>query len=361
MFHCLVTTLDKAASIAIRSLTPNRPYHVQWMLTRKCNYSCRVCDVWREQDTRELSTREIKRGLDILRELGTIEVVLSGGNPLLRDDIDEILKYASRFFITTVYDNGSMAAEKIDALRNADFVAISIDSLDSGKNDYIKGVEGAWTKAMQTVERLRDEGISVAVTPTISQLNLHEIVNFTKFFLEKGIPLWYCLYSFDSSDGPSQLFKIGKKNDAFGIVDKEAMVELCDSLIMMKKRHNNILMTVGILNALKHLFSEGTRKWKCRALRNFFMIDHLGRVAGCHLHNPVASILDIPKVWNSPRFDALRRTYSKCTQCTYLCYIFYSLHGSVFGNLQIAQEQWKNAKLLLRKNNFRPLSLAKQQ
>jgi len=319
------------------------------------------CDVWREQDTGGLPTGEIKRGLKILRELGVIEVVLSGGNPLLRDDIEEIIKYASRFFVTTVYDNGSMATEKIDALRNADFVAISIDSLSSEKNDHLKGVDGAWHKAMRAVEKLREEGISVAVTPTISQLNLYEIVDFTKFFLEKGIPVWYCLYSYDSTEDPSQLFRIGKKNDEFGIVDKKAMVELCDSLIRMKKRHNNILMTTGILDAVKHLYSEGRRTWKCRALRNFFMIDHLGRVAGCHLHNPVASIFDLAKLWNSPKFDALRKTYSKCTQCTYLCYIFYSLHGSVLGNFQIAQEQWKNAKLLLRKNSLTFLSLVKQQ
>lgn len=99
-----------------------------------------------------MSTQEIKRGLDILKELGVLEIVLSGGNPLLREDIDEIIKYASRFFITTVYDNGSMAAEKIDALRNADFVAISIDILDPRKNDYIKGVKGSWKKERARVE-----------------------------------------------------------------------------------------------------------------------------------------------------------------------------------------------------------------
>ena len=357
----LVLTFEKATSIAIRSLTPNRPYHVQWMLTRKCNYSCKGCDVWREQDAKELSTGEIKRGLDILRELGVIEVVLSGGNPLLRDEIDEIVRYASRFFITTVYDNGSMAAEKIDALRNADFVAISVDSLDPRKNDYIKGVKGAWNKAMHAVEKLCAEGISVAVTPTISQLNLYEIVDFTKYFAGRGIPVWYCLYSYDSSEDQSQLFRIGKKNDEFGIVDKEAMAELCDLLIRMKKSHSDILMTDGILDAVKHLYSEDRRTWECRALRNFFMIDHLGRVAGCHLHDPVASIFDLPKVWNGPKFSALRKTYSKCAQCTYLCYIFYSLHGSILGNFQIAKEQWKNAKLLLRRNNLTPPSLAKQQ
>jgi MoaA/NifB/PqqE/SkfB family radical SAM enzyme len=340
--------LEKAASIAVRSLTPDRPYHVQWMLTRKCNYRCKGCNVWREQDASELSAEDIKRGLDILRKLGVVEIVLSGGNPLLRDDIDEIIEYASRFFVTTVYDNGSMAAEKIDALRNADIVAISIDSLDSEKNDYIKGVEGSLNKAVEAVEKLHEEGISVTVTPTISQLNLYEIIDLTKYFLKKGIPLWYCLYSYDFSDGEDQLFRIGRKNDEFEIVDKKAMVELCDSLIRMKQKHSNILMTSEILETVKNLYL-GRRTWKCRALQKFFMVDHLGRVASCHVHNQIASIFDLPKVWNSPKFDALRKTYSECTQCTYLCYIFYSLHGSVLGNLQIAREHWKNARLLLKK------------
>ncbi|MDH5482963.1 MAG: radical SAM protein [Candidatus Bathyarchaeota archaeon] len=350
-------TLEKAASIAIRSLTPNRPYHVQWMLTRRCNYNCKGCDVWQEQDGRELSSWEIKRGLDVLRELGAIEVVLSGGNPLLRDDIDEIIEYASRSFITTIYDNGSMAVEKIDALRNADFVAISIDSLDPARNDHIKGVKGAWKKAMQAVEKLHDEGISVTVSPTISQLNLYEIADFTRFFLQKGIPLWYCLYSYDSSEDLGQIFRIGKENDEFIITDREAMVKLCDFLIEMRRKNGNIFMTTRILKAIKDLYLRDARTWKCRALQNFFMVDHLGRVAGCHLHSSVASIFDLRHAWHSKKFNSLRKIYSDCTQCTYLCYIFYSIHGSVFGNIKIAQEQWKSAKLFLRRDKTKPANL----
>ena len=134
---------------------------------------------------KELSTDEIKMGLDILRELGVVEVVFSGGAPLLREDIDEILEYASQYFITTVYDNGSLALEKIDALRNVDFVAISLDSLNPKINDYIKGVKGSWEKAMEAIETLHKEGINVCVSPTISQLNLYEIVDYTKYFLAK--------------------------------------------------------------------------------------------------------------------------------------------------------------------------------
>ena len=355
-------TLEKAARIAMHSLVPNRPYHVQWLLTRKCNYRCGGCNVWREQDVKELSTEEVKKGLDILKELGVIEIVFSGGNPLLRDDIDEILEYASRFFVTTVYDNGSMAVKKIDALRCADFVAISLDTLDSEKNDFAKGVEGSWKSAMHAIETLHKEGISVGVSPTISQLNLHEIIDFTNYFLKKEIPVWYCLYSYDNLVDSAQVFKIGRKNDELQIVEKEAMAELCDQLIDIKRKDSNVLITAKILRAMKSLFLTDERTWKCRALQNFFVIDHLGRVAGCHLRNPVASsIFDLPKVWNSPQSNALRKTYRECAGCVYLCYIFYSLHGSVLGNLQVAQEKWKSAKLLLKKDATKPLSLAKQR
>ncbi|MCK5628916.1 radical SAM protein, partial [Candidatus Bathyarchaeota archaeon] len=193
----MIKNLGKTARIAIKSLIPNRPYHVQWMITRKCNYRCRGCNVWQEQGQEELKTEEIKKGLDILKDLGVVEVVFSGGNPLLREDAAEIIDYASRFFVTTVYDNGSMALEKIEALRNVDFVAISIDSLDKEKNDYIRGVEGAWDRSIETLETLHKEGINVSASPTISQMNIHEIVDITNYFTEKGINVWYCLYSYD--------------------------------------------------------------------------------------------------------------------------------------------------------------------
>jgi len=320
------------------------------MITRRCNYRCRGCNVWQEQDESELSTSEIKKGLDILKNLGVIEIVLSGGNPLLREDIEEIIEYSSKLFITTVYDNGSMATRKIEALRSADFVAISIDSLDPTKNDYIRGVKGAWKRAVDTVGELQKRGIRVGVAPTISKANMSEIVELTTWFLKKRIPVWYSLYSYDTSESRQQLFKIGKQSDEFAITDKESIVNLCDSLNELKKKSGLVLVTDKILGAVRTLYTENRRTWRCKALQNFLIVDHLGRVAGCHLHDPVGSIFDLPRVWNSERLDNLRESYRRCTRCTYLCYIFYSVHGTVLGNLQIARERWKSAPFLLRKS-----------
>jgi MoaA/NifB/PqqE/SkfB family radical SAM enzyme len=347
----LTSSFKKTASIAARSLASGKPHHAQWLITRKCNYQCRGCNVWKEQDPRELTTHEIKKGLDILKKLGIVELVLSGGDPLLRDDIGEIIDYASKLFVTTVYDNGSMAAKKIDLLRKVDFVAISIDSLDEAKNDYIKSVPGAWKNATQTVETLHKEGIKVSVTPTISQKNLYEIVDITNYFTGKGIPVWYCLYAYDTSVDSKQLFKIGKANDEFVITDRQAMVNLCNSLFELKKKNRKILMTNQLIEALRRIYEEDSKRiWKCQALNQFLVVDHLGRIAGCHSQNFAGSIFDLPHKWKSPEFKKLRETYHECTQCNYLCYVFYSIHGSPSGHLSLAKDQWKNAKLLFQKS-----------
>jgi len=337
---------QKALGLLKRSLTPNRPYHAQWLLTRRCNYRCKSCGIWREpQLSEEISADDVKRGLEVFRKLGVIEVVFSGGNPLLRQDIGEIIDYASRYFITTVYDNGSLAGEKMDALRNVDFVAISLDTLDKKKLDYIKGVSGAWDKAMSTIETLHNEGISVVISPTISQVNQHEIVGLTNHFISKGIPVLYCLYSYDYPM-ENRLFGIGEKTDELEFVNRATLAKVCDELMDLKRKQQGVFITTKVLNALKQFSLNGKRTWKCEALRGFFIVDHLGRVAGCHLRQPVTSIFDLVDKWNSEGFEDLRKEYSQCNKCTYLCYIVYSLHASLLGNIEIIRDQWKNAELL---------------
>lgn len=328
-----------------RFLTPNTPLHAQWFLTNRCNYRCRSCGVWRgERTILEVSTEEVKAGLDALRKVGVAEIVLSGGNPLLREDIDEIIDYASKHFITTIYDNGSMALRKVDVLHKADFVAISLDTLDEKKNDYMRGVKGGWRKSMEAIEKLHKEGISVGVAPTISQLNLYEMEDFTRHFTDEGIAVWYAMYSHDDAGDP--LFGIGEKNDELEIIDKRGMVKLCDMLMDMKKERSGVFITDKTLTALKELFLTGNRVWRCRALQNFLMVNHLGEVSGCHLYAPVAKVTELPEVWNSRRFDALRAKYGNCQKCTYMCYLFYSIHSGIYGNVEILQDQLKNAKSL---------------
>lgn len=338
-------TYSKILSLAKRALKPPGTYHAQWFITKRCNYRCKSCNVWIEPKNDELSTEEIKRGLDILRDIGVLEIVFSGGNPLLRDDIGEILRYASKYFITTIYDNGSMAVNKMDDLRYADFVAISLDTLNEEKNDHLKGVNGAWRKAMEAIKVLSEEGINVGVSPTISQMNIYEIIDFTKYFTRLRIPVWYCLYAYDSNPDRGT-FPIGRKSDEYEINDWKALAEVCDTLIRMKRENPYVLMTRKTLEAVKHMALTGERIWKCKALKNFLVVDQLGRVSPCHCREPITTIFELPRVWRSRHVKMLREELSYCTNCTYLCYIFYSVHNGLNGIMEISLDRWRSVKSL---------------
>jgi MoaA/NifB/PqqE/SkfB family radical SAM enzyme len=178
-------------------------------------------------------------------------------------------------------------------------------------------------------------------------MNLYEIIDFTKYFTERGIPVWYCLYTYDYPS-ENRTFSIGQKNDEYEITDLKALAEVCDTLIKMKKENRYIYITKKTLEAVKCLALTGKRSWKCKALKNFLVVDHLGRVSGCHVREPVSSIFDLPKIWRSPLMNELRRNYEQCTRCIYLCYIFYSVHTGLPGALNILLDQWKSVKVYLK-------------
>ena len=90
---------------------------------------------------------------------------------------------------------------------------------------------------MESIDTLKESGIHVGVSPTISQVNLYEIVDLTKYFVERGVPVWYCLYWYDYpfQDG---MFSIGKKNEEYEIRDRDALVRAFDELLKMKEEAN---------------------------------------------------------------------------------------------------------------------------
>ena len=149
------------------------------------------------------------------------------------------------------------------------------------------------------------------------------------------------------------MFNIGKKNDEYVIRDKKALLEALDSILKLREESDYVYITEKTLMALREFVASGVRRWKCRALDSFLIIDHLGRVAGCHSREPVASIFDLPDLWRSKRFERLRKEYNQCTKCAYLCYIFYSVHAGLSGTLEILRDQWRNAKLLLREEGIK--------
>lgn len=133
------------------------PYSVSFWLTDRCNLSCPMCWVRYSKDTDELSTGEICRVLEEIAPHNP-RIGLTGGEPLLRGDVVEIVAFAgSRGLRVGLNTNGLLLAEAGDELVEAglDTVSISLDGVE-GLHDRLRGKEGSFRRAVQGIIALEE-------------------------------------------------------------------------------------------------------------------------------------------------------------------------------------------------------------
>lgn len=164
-------------------------------LTRRCNLSCAHCYLDADTASRpsgdELTTDEVCRLLSDTAELdsGTM-VVLTGGEPLLRRDLEDIIAYGARQGLAMVVgSNGMMLTERrVASLREAGLlgIGISVDSLDAEKHDRFRGKSGSWAKTMAGIEQCRRQDLSFQLHFSVTDDNADEIAAVTEFASEIG-------------------------------------------------------------------------------------------------------------------------------------------------------------------------------
>jgi radical SAM protein with 4Fe4S-binding SPASM domain len=114
-----------------------------------------------------LSTEEAYAVIDQIRKTGTPVVVLSGGEPLLREDIFAIAQYGTERGLRMVMGTSGMFIDRTAAarLREAGIraVAISLDSADPATHDAFRGTAGVWDRAVAAIRNCRSEGIDVRI------------------------------------------------------------------------------------------------------------------------------------------------------------------------------------------------------
>ncbi|MFQ5437211.1 MAG: radical SAM protein [Paracoccaceae bacterium] len=144
------------------------PYLVALNLTERCNLGCAHCyldaKVLREGATDELATHEIRTVLDDIAAISPEGmVVLTGGEPLLRRDIEELSAHASGLgLMVVVGSNGVLLTPaRIKTLQAAGVagIGLSVDSLDPEHHDAFRGRRGAWHKTMAAIDACRAAGM----------------------------------------------------------------------------------------------------------------------------------------------------------------------------------------------------------
>jgi radical SAM protein with 4Fe4S-binding SPASM domain len=157
------------------------PLVVSWNLTRKCNLKCSHCYINASQTELkdELNTEESKRLIDQIAEVSRPLLILSGGEPLLRDDVFELIRYGTQKGLRMgLGSNGCLIDENVaKKLKDAGIktVSISLDSSVEAQHDDFRGVHGSWSKAVRALKLLRENGILVQANTTLTQQNYGQI------------------------------------------------------------------------------------------------------------------------------------------------------------------------------------------
>ena len=164
---------------------------ISWNTTNACNMYCAHC--YRDAGCKaeeELSTEEGKKLLSEIAKAGFKIMIFSGGEPLMRPDILELVKYASDLHMIPVFGtNGTLItldmAKKLKEA-GARAMGISLDSLDPKKHDTFRSFPGGWEGAVQGMKNCAAVGLPFQIHTTVMDWNQGELEAMTDFAVEIG-------------------------------------------------------------------------------------------------------------------------------------------------------------------------------
>ncbi len=168
------------------------PRLIAWELTGACNLNCVHCRAaaTKAPSSNELSTDEAKRFIDDIAGFAKPIIILSGGEPLMRDDVYEIARYGTDKGLRMVLGtNGTLITREVaKKLKDAGIkrISISIDGASAKTHDGFRGMPGAFDGALRGINVLKEAELSLQVNTTITKRNLKEVPEILNLALELG-------------------------------------------------------------------------------------------------------------------------------------------------------------------------------
>lgn len=176
----------------MENMSRYQPVTAVWEVTMGCNMRCKHCgSSCAEPSSDELSTEEALNVIEQMADLGVKWVTLSGGEPLTRKDLPQLIKHLRECGVSAnVITNGWLLKEHAQKLKDAGVgtVAISIDGTEDIHNN-IRRAE-SFARDMAGIKALRDLGIDVGAITTISKTNLGNLPALREKLIEMGVQSW---------------------------------------------------------------------------------------------------------------------------------------------------------------------------
>lgn len=176
-----MTGFDRVYAVAAERTIP---FEVTIELTHLCNFRCQHCYLPAQREAGRLSTARTLSLLEELAAMGTMRLVLSGGEPLLCSDWLEIAQRARELgLILHIYTNGSLINEDVVAtLRPLDpFMEVSLYSMDQEVFEHITGVPGSFHPVIRGIELMCEAEMKVSLKIPLMDCNWQGLGSLVRF------------------------------------------------------------------------------------------------------------------------------------------------------------------------------------
>ena len=317
----------------------HQPFMVSYSITTKCNLKCKHCysDSVEQASPDELSTEEAFHLIDELSNWGIGLLIIDGGEPLCREDLLDVVKYASSKGIrTTIGSNGTlidqpMAKKLVEAGVMA--VAISVDGADARTHDSFRGVGGAFQQTLRGIEACRNVSLPFQLNMVIRKDNLSQLEDMLRLALDLGANAaeLFDLVAAGRAKGESrdQILSLGERRQAMELLANTQQdypliirVPACPMYpLLLQQKHVQLKHFPAEMLKRVPYFGRG-----CAAGMpgGYVMIQSNGEVNPCMLLQVnLGNIREqsIISIWgNSPVLAQLRRREllkGECGNCTY--------------------------------------------
>ncbi len=287
--------------------------HCNLQVTYRCNFQCAICDFWKTVPAREdeLTLDEVRVIGRKLNELGSLIVSLAGGEPLIREDLFEIIRIlnaANHFPILITngwYVNESVAKDIHSA--GLQEISVSVDYRTPSRHDAQRGCPGSWDRAVRALELLNRYRPSrrnrVHMITVLMDDNLDEIEGLIRLARDLGVTYMVNLYSWNR----------GTKTR------RTPEQKVTAHLLELKRKYPAFITLTSYLENLDTAIAEGG-VGNCQAGRLLMNIDPRGNVTRCTetLDEPVGNLLTAPMSEVAARLRQ-RQIERSCNQCWTSC------------------------------------------
>jgi len=319
----------RCASYGVVGSVPTSPLMVYVELTRRCNLACRHCDIWKiGKRVRDLRKQEVPASvlLETFREMrkrGLVAVDLFGGEPLLREDVVEIVAGARAIGLhVTITTNGTLLAADLAgrlAAAGLSQLLVSIDGPTAAVHDGLRGKKGAFDLAVKGISH--SLGQRVGVNTLVCRETIDTLAEMPGFAAGLGasqlrlLPYHQC-YPFNTFGTEDSLR-----------IERGDVPRLTKALAAMRReavRHGVRTNSESYLRGIVAWYAGRRQTVRCMAGLGVCDINAMGEVYPCYTLGKSAgnikerSFLDI---WNQAALRPHREGTRTCRGCWQSCYI----------------------------------------